>query len=354
MKRSQKFMVLSLMFLALVVSTSCGKSGKEVEAATDTRIPVETATVEEGDLTQYLVLSGKTEPQNSIIVRPKIAGAEKLVSLQVKTGDKVKGGQVIAVLEQSNVAIQLNSTQLAYDEALKNYEKNKVLFEMGAIAQNAFEQIETAYKQAENNLKVQQLNYDNTIIKAPFTGIVADTSAEVGDLVSGQTNIATVVKVDKLDINTSINESQIKKITLGDEVKVMIPAQGDQVYQGIIEEISPTMDEALKAYPVVISVDNGEGALKAGMYAQVELITDLHENTLQVPTRAVLKRDGVASVFVIEEGKAVKKEILIGISNNDNTEILEGLAPGENVVIKGNEDLVDGDAVLVVNGGEKA
>lgn len=347
-------MVLSLVLLTLVISCSCSQGGKEADAATENRMPVETAKVGEGDITQYLVLSGKTEPQNSTVVMPKIVGAEKLVSLQVKTGDKVQAGQVIAVLEQSSVAIQLNTSQLAYDDALKNYEKNKTLYEMGAIAQNAFEQLETAYKQAENNLKVQQLNYDNTIIKAPFKGIVADTSAEVGDLVSGQTKIATIVKVDKLEIKTSINESLVKKIASGDKVKVMIPAEGEQIYQGTIEEISPTMDEMLKAYPLIIRIDNSEGALKAGMYAQVELITDLHEKTLQVPTRAVLKRDGVASVFVLQEGKAVKKEVLTSLSNDDKTEILEGLEAGDEIVIKGNEDLVDGDAVIVVNGGEKA
>jgi len=161
-----------------------------------------------------------------------------------------------------------------------------------------------------------------------------------------------IVDVSSLEVNTSINEIQIKKIALGQEVEIIIPSASEKVYSGKIDYISPVMDERTKSYPVKIKIDNSKEEIKAGMYAKIGLTTDVLKDVIKVPRKAVITRDGENRVFVVDENKVVLKKVSTGISNGTDIEITAGMNVGDELVITGNEDLVNGDLVTVVNRGE--
>jgi cobalt-zinc-cadmium efflux system membrane fusion protein len=347
----KKFTVLSLILVLALTVFGCGST--EVKEEVATTIPVETVEVKQGDFTNTIILSGTTKPIASVTVIPKIAGAEKITSIRVQEGDRVSAGQIIATLDQSTVDIQLNLAQVTYNDALKNYERQKVLYEAGAIPQATFEQIETGLAQAESNLTAQQMAYDNTLVKAPISGLVTAVLAEVGTLGSAQTPIAQIADIDTLELITTINEMQVNKLRVNDQVEIMIPALDKEIFKGTITSISSVMEDRLKAYPVTITLNNKDHKIKAGMYAEVEIVTDVEKDALIIPAQAIITRDGLSTVYVVKEGKALQKEVIIGLSDGKETVILEGLELGEEVIIRGNDNVVTGDLVSVVNRGEK-
>jgi len=349
---TRKIVILFLITILSIMVLGCGAKAVEEEAQLKL-IPVEVAEVKKQDFVRGVVLSGTIEPEATATVIPKIMSAEKIVELSVEVGDKVSSGQTIAVLDQSTVAIQLNSARNTYEDALRNYERNKVLFEAGAVPQSVLEQLELGLNQAKNALDGQELAYNNTIIKTPISGIVTAVTAEVGNLASAQTPIATIVALDTVEIDCSINESQVNKIVVGDKVQIRIPAAGGKIFEGKIKSVSPTMDQRTKAYPLTVVLENIENMVKAGMYAEVEIITDERPAALVVPAQAVIQRDGITKVIVVQDDKAFEKEVEIGLSNGKETEIIRGLNTGEEVIVKGNEDVVRGDPVKVIGRGEK-
>ncbi|MGI6226311.1 MAG: efflux RND transporter periplasmic adaptor subunit, partial [Peptococcales bacterium] len=316
-------------------------------------IPVDVAQVKKQDFVKGVVLSGTTKPQATATLLPKIMAAEKVINLSVEVGDRVSAGETIAVLDQSTVSIQLNSARTTYEDLQRNYERNKVLFEAGALPQASLEQLELQLIQAKNSLEAQEIAFNNTIIKSPISGVVTAVTAEVGNLASAQTPIATIVDLDTVEIDCSINESQVNKIVVGDKVEIRIPATGGKIFEGKIKSVSPTMDPRTKAYPLTITLANKDMVIKDGMYAEVEIITDVRKDAVVAPAQAIIQRNGVTKVFVVLEDKAYEKEVEIGLSNGKETEIIRGLEPGEEVIIRGNEDVVRGDPVKVVGRGEK-
>lgn len=354
MKIWKRLLLLSLILILAVTIFGCGSKQKQPEKEVKVKkIPVEAIEVKQGTFTKAIILSGTTSPRATITVLPKIQGAEKVVDLKVEVGDKVRKGQTIALLDQSSIALNLNLAKSTYEDTLKKYERNKVLLESGAIPKTALEQVELALTQAQNSLETAQLAYDNTIIKAPLTGIVTAVPMEEGALASAQTPIATIADIDTLEVKTSVNELQVNKIKQGEKVDVLVPAVGNEIFTGRVKNISAVMDDRIKAYPLEISIDNKDNKIKAGMYAELEIITEKHPDVLLIPAQAVISRAGENKVYVVQGEKAVLKMVEIGLSNGEQTEILAGLKKGEQVITKGNEDVVDGDLVTVVNRGEK-
>ncbi|MFZ7101394.1 MAG: efflux RND transporter periplasmic adaptor subunit [Peptococcaceae bacterium] len=352
MKLGKKLLIFGVVLIIAIAAIGCGSAGKVEEEETVTKIPVEVQDVRQDIFRKHIVLSGITKPEATVTVYPQLMSAEKIVSLNIKVGDKVTEGQTIAVVDQSSTAISLKNAQINYDNVLADYERNKVLFDSGAISNVIFEQKELALKQAQNSLDAQQLAYNNTIIKASISGVITEVHTEQGALASAQTPLAVITNIDSLEIDTSVNEMQVNKIMEGDELGVFIPSADHSLFDGKIESISPVMNESIKAYPVVITVENRDNVIKAGMYAEVEIVTDVHPDVVLVPTEAVITRDGASRVYVVEGETAVAKSVEIGLNNGTVTEILSGLSKGESIVTRGQEDLVDGDLVTVVKRGE--
>lgn len=357
MKRFNKLLGLCMIICLSLVAFGCGNKEADASNGKDKQntnlIPVETEKVQQGSLTKYLVVSGNTEAKSTVSVTPKISGAEKVTSLLIKEGQKVDKGVTLAILDQSTISIQLEQAQIAFEDAKKNYERTKTLSETGAVPRSELEKVETAYKNAQNNFNLQQIAYSNTIIKAPVKGIVTNVNVEEGTLVSGQTEIVTLANIDTIEVNSFVNENKINKLKEGDKVNVLIPSVSNEVYEGKIESISSVSDASKKAYPVKVVLDNKKNEIKAGMYAQVEFTTNVSANVLKVPRRAVIIADGEKKVFVVEEGKAVMKKVETGINTGTEIEITKGLSKDSEIIVVGNESVVEGDLVKVVSRGEK-
>ena len=335
-------------FLMTSVLAGCG-SDEAVQETVVSTIPVTAETVIMQDFEKTVTLGGLTAAENTVNVIAKVNGMEQIKAVNVKVGDKVRAGQVLAVLDSEMSNITLNNAQLQYDNAYTNYENGKQLFELGAVSQNELNQLKMAFENASNQMRQAQMSVDYATVTAPISGTVTMSNANVGSYATASAPMFEIANVSTLEISTGINEQNVSKIAIGQEVLLRINSVSDQWMSGTITEISKVMNTQTKNYPVTVAMDNKDDALVAGMYAEIEVAVGHADGVLVIPVDAIVYKEAQPVVFIVQEDGTVKEShVTLGMNDGDYYVVESGIALGDQIVIKGNGDLVNGSAVTVV------
>ena len=334
-------------FLLMSVVSGCGGQDAAEQETVESRVPVSVETMQDFD--KMITLGGLTAAENTVNVIAKVSGMEQIKSVNVKVGDKVSAGQVLAQLDNETAQINMSNAQLAYDNAYTNYENAKQLFELGAVSQSELNQLQMAYENASNTLRQAQMAMDYATVTAPISGTVTMVNANVGSYATASAPMFEIANVDTLEISAGINEQNVSKISIGQEVLLKIASVSDQWMSGTITEISKVMNAQTKAYPVTIAMRNKDDALVAGMYAEVRVVVDHADDVLVIPVDAIVYKEAKPFAFVAQPDGTVKEAALtLGINDGDNYVVTEGLQAGDLIVVKGNGNLVEGEAVTII------
>lgn len=335
-------------FLAASMLTGCGGDTTEQETVVST-IPVTAETVVSQDFDKVVTLGGLTAAENTVSVIAKVSGMEQIQAVNVKVGDKVQAGQVLAVLDNETSAINLSNAQLQFDNAYTNYENGKQLFALGAVSQSELNQLNMAYENANNTLRQAQMAMDYATVTAPISGTVTMSNADVGSYATASAPMFEIANVDTLEISTGINEQNVSKIAIGQEVLLRINSVSDQWMSGKITEISKVMNTQTKNYPVTVAMSNKDDALVAGMYAEIEVVVDHVDDVLVIPVDAIVYKEAQPVVFVVQPDGTVKEaHVEFGLDDGNKYVVTAGIQAGDQIVVKGNGNLVDGSAITVV------
>ena len=336
-------------FLLMSTVCGCGSQDAAEQQETVSRIPVDVETVEVQDFDKLITLGGLTAAENTVQVIAKVGGMEQIKAVHVKVGDKVSAGQVLAQLDNETSAINLSNAQLAYDNAYTNYENAKQLFELGAVSQSDLNQLKMAYENANNTLRQAQMAMDYATVTAPISGTVTMVNANVGSFATASAPMFEIANVDTLEISTGINEQNVSKIKIGQEVLLKIHSVSDKWMSGTITEISKVMNAQTKNYPVTIALANKDDDLVAGMYAEVQVAVEHAEDVLVIPVDAIVYKEAKPVAFVAQaDGTVKEKALTLGINDGDNYVVTKGLQAGDQIVVKGNGNLVEGEPISII------
>ena len=336
-------------FLLMSVAGGCGGKDAAEQEEVVSRVPVDVETVQVQDFDKTITLGGLTAAENTVHVIAKVSGMEQIKSVNVKVGDKVQAGQVLAQLDNETASINMSNAQLAYDNAYTNYENAKQLFELGAVSQSDLNQLKMAYENANNTLRQAQMAMDYATITAPISGTVTMVNASVGSYATASSPMFEIANVDTLEISAGINEQNVSKIKIGQEVLLKINSVSDQWMSGVITEISKVMNTQTKSYPITIAMSNKDDALVAGMYAEVQVVVERAEDVLVIPVDAIVYKEAKPIAFITQDDGTVKEvELTLGINDGDHYVVNEGLQAGDQIVVKGNGNLVEGEPVAII------
>ena len=303
-------------FLLMSTVCGCGSQDAAEQQETVSRIPVDVETVEVQDFDKLITLGGLTAAENTVQVIAKVGGMEQIKAVHVKVGDKVSAGQVLAQLDNETSAINLSNAQLAYDNAYTNYENAKQLFELGAVSQSDLNQLKMAYENANNTLRQAQMAMDYATVTAPISGTVTMVNANVGSFATASAPMFEIANVDTLEISTGINEQNVSKIKIGQEVLLKIHSVSDKWMSGTITEISKVMNAQTKNYPVTIALANKDDDLVAGMYAEVQVAVEHAEDVLVIPVDAIVYKEAKPVAFIAQaDGTVKEKALTLGIND---------------------------------------
>jgi RND family efflux transporter MFP subunit len=301
--------------------------------------------VEPRTLERTLPLTGSLTPFNEATVKAKVAG--ELVAVTVREGEPVKQGQVLARIDQTEVQARVaarkadvGAARAQLDWAQKNRTTQKALLDKGFIAQTAFDNVQSNYevavaklRAAEAELVVAQKALGDSVLAAPFDGIVSLRHAQAGERVALDGKVVTVVDLSRLQLEAAVPASEIGKLRLGQPVAFRVDGFGEQRFAGRIDRINPATVAGSRSINVYAVIDNPQGVLRAGLFAQGAVSLERIEGALVVPASAVREELGRNIVYALVDGAVQRKAVKTGPADAaDRVQVLEGLAPGDRIV----------------------
>ena len=301
--------------------------------------------VEPRNLDRVLPLTGSLMPLTEATVKAKVAG--ELVAVTVREGESVKQGQVLARIDLTEVQARLAArdadvaaakAQLIWAE--KNRNQQKALLDKSFISQSAFDNIQSNYDvavaklhAAEAERVVARKSQGDAVLVAPFSGIVSLRHAQPGERVSLDAKVVSIVDLSRLQLEASVPPAAIGQVRIGQTMNFRVEGFGEREFAGRIERINPAATAGSRSISVYAVIDNREGLLRGGMFAQGALTLSRVDGALAVPASAVREEIGQTFVYAIEDGLVKKKNVKVGAPDAaGRVQVLDGLAAGDRIV----------------------
>lgn len=325
-------------------------------------VAVETAPVVEMTLVDTVRGVGTLRPIQNVEIKPEVSGRIKGVHFQ--EGGFVSESKLLFEIEEQKHLQRLASSEAALEQARirldnhrRNYDRLKKLYEQDLISEDEFDRVKTEADSATSEVKrlaaqvsLAGKELGDTLIRAPFSGFISRRLVDPGAFVSQGQLLATMYQTDPLEISFMVPEKYTAKVEHGQEVRVEVSAYPEERFMGKVTFLSPLVDESTRNFEVKASIDNPENMLRPGSFASAVLILGYRDASMVIPERTlVATRDGYL-VFVLDKEKerVESRQVRTGARRPGIVEILEGLAPGELVVVAGHMNLNDGMRVRVV------
>ena len=247
------------------------------------------------------------------------------------------------LIESGDVSKQFYDQQRAQRDQLK--EQYDVALAQARQNYAGVEVARTNVANAEAALSLAKQNLSYAVIPSPMDGFVSERTADLGEYVSPQQKVATIVRTNPLRVRIDIPEQAIQEVHVGQSVSAMTSAWPDRHFSGRVARIAPNVSAQSRTLTVEAEIDNSSGALKPGQFATVRILEERAEPAVLVPSRAVVTDAGVSRVFVIKDGHAEQRLVQTGQTEGDLIEIKQGVAADEQVATSNQQQLTDGIAV---------
>lgn len=313
--------------LLLIALAGCGgdePAAEATEAAEQVTVlgAQDVATAARGTINQGIVVTGSLEPHLRVDVKAQVPGT--LARLTAQRGERVRQGEVLAVIEAEGIRGQAASAQAAVAAARsaralaeRQLESARTLHEAGALSDLEFEQAKTAYESAEAQLAAAQGQATSAAeqaaratVRAPITGVVSDRLVEIGEAVNPAQPLYTVVNTDVLELEGQVPVSQAAALEVGQEVVFTIDGYPGRTFRGAVARIEPTADPQTRQLGVYLRLEN-PGNLVGGLFATGRVLSETAEDALLVPRQAVRGSDNAPYVLAVEEGQIVRRNVTV-------------------------------------------
>ena len=332
--KTKKFLPIVMLVLALA---SC--SSKDDKKATEMKeeLPiVEVVTIGEEAVKQTSEYTGTVEAFKTNNISSN--SGSRIKRILVDVGSRVSRGQRLVILDDVNIAQQ----QIALANLKRELDRARELVKIGGGTQQAVDQLQAQYDASARAIRTMQ---ENTVLTSPVSGVVTAKNYDAGDLPSGLP-ILTIEQQQPLKVIVNVNESEYPYVKRGMPVTVKFDTYGDEVFQGQVYLIHPTVDATSRTFQVEVAITNRNDKVRTGMFARVNFNYGTTHSVV-VPDRAVQKQvgSGVRYVWVYQGGEVELREVELGQRLEDRYEVKGGLAAGSQVVIAGASRLQDGAKV---------
>jgi RND family efflux transporter MFP subunit len=350
-------------------------------------MPVEFAVAKRAPLTERILIVGNLIGAATVEVVPKVNG--RLDSVNVKLGDSVRRGQIIAKVEDSEIQEQVRQAEASFQVgqatirqreadlklAKTNLDRSRSLFERQLLPQQTYDDTEARYQaalaqldlaraqfeQAKARLDELRITLGNTRILSPVDGFVGKRFVDAGAFVGPNSPVVSVVDIRTVRMVANLVEKDQTRVPAGTTAAVEVDAFPGEQFTGRVSRVAPVFDPATRTAEMEIEVANRDFRLKPGMYARVQLTVDSRANALTVPRNAVIDLDGRTGVFIAASAPAGTSgdaagqaatpmtakfvPVEIGIRDGEQIEVRSGVQDGARVITTGAGALRDGDRI---------
>lgn len=356
--------------VGLGVSTLVG-CGEEEVVVEDLLPSVAVHRLASVDFDEEIHASGDLEARFHTVIASEVDG--RVTELSIDEGGSVEQGAVVIEIDPERRELDLAAAEARLAQARANLRKERSqtkrireLRNQSVSSIQQLEEAETALALAQSAVSAEEAAVgvarravDDSSVSAPFAGLVARRSVELGEFVQKGTQLYELVALDPMEAIFSLTELDTERVRLGQTIDLSVGAFPNRTFSGVVSFISPTIDPSTRTLRIKAQVDNAEGLLRPGLFARVSLGVARRENVLMVPAESLLQRaDGVSVYRVIgedpAEGRVERVTVQTGSEWRSLVEVRGDLRVGDRIVRRGHGGLADGMVVVVVEGQQAA
>jgi len=310
-------------------------------------IVVEASKVQVVNLPQAITAVGSLRSDETIIVRPEIAG--RVSRIQFREGERVAKDTVLVKLDDSVQQADLERARANLKLSKTKHERAIDLRDKGFLSSQALDESENNLRVAQADAELMEARSSKTTIRAPFAGTIGLRQVSIGDYVKEGQDIVNLESLDALKVDFRVPELALSQVRDGQTLQITLDAMPDRAYGGRVVAINPLIDANGRAIVIRAQVPNVDGKLRPGMFARVRLFTSGMKDTLVVPEESLFPVGDDKYVYKVVDNKATRQKIEIGARRDGKVEVLNGLAPTDVVVTAGALKLREGVAVQLAN-----
>ncbi|MFD0750243.1 efflux RND transporter periplasmic adaptor subunit [Mucilaginibacter calamicampi] len=331
------------------LSDKIAKLQAEMPAADSARTTdVGAVTVKTGNFTNYVEIQGKIDAQDNVTAYPQAQGT--ITNIYVKPGQHVSKGQTLAVLDSRVLKQNILQAESQVSLARTLFQRQKNLWDQKIGTEVQFLQAQTNLEAVQKQLDALREQNDLYRIVSPINGTIDQMDLKLGQAASpGQTGIR-IVNADNLRVKADVPESYATSVAQGNKVKIVFPDANDSLITNITFA-AKVIDPVSRSFGVEIKLPSSR-TLRPNMTAVLKIADYSKNNVISVPIKAVQNSGAGNYVYVNANGVATRKTVTLGSTSNGQSEILAGLASGDQVIVEGASDIEEGDKVRVIQVGK--
>ncbi len=343
--------------LCALWAVGCG----EEAAVENEHLPsVSAGVVESVDLQEEIRASGDLNARLHTTIAAEVEG--RITEIAVDEGGHVEAGAVVLEIDPERRRLelaagraQLAQAQANFENARRQTERIHKLRDQNVSSDRQLEEAETELSLARSRvdaeraaLGVTERALADASVSAPFAGMIARRSVQLGEFVQPGKPLVELVALDPLEVVFSLTELDTERVRPSQRIEVSVGAFPDRVFHGVVTFISPTVDPATRTLRIKAEIDNDEGHLRPGLFARVSLGVSPRSGVVMVPEEALIQRSEGAVLFKIGADNRVKRfAVTTGVHDAGRVEVRGNVAPGDRVVRRGHGGLADGASVAV-------
>lgn len=323
--------------------------------------PADLTRVEARPLARWLPVSGALQPVRQATVKAKVSGDVKQVT--VREGETVQAGQVLARIDTADLDAKLIERMGALESAKaqlamagKTRTSNQMLLKQNFISQNAFDNSESSFRVAEGSVKSAEAQVQlaknalrDAVAVSPLTGLVGKRHVQPGEKVAFDSPLITVVDLKDMELQAAVPAVDVPEVTLGMPVELVIDGFGERRFKGRVERINPATEPGTRSILVYVGIPNTDGALRGGMFATGRIALAASAPVPTLPATAIRVEAGQAYVWLLEDGKLVKRMVATGARDDaaGRVEIRTALPAGAPILGARMDNLKEGAPAIV-------
>ena len=343
-----KKLLLSSMLLTTVFLTACSEpEAKEEQDIAEFAIPVMVASIERKDISSNFHTTATLESRNEAEIITRVTGI--IEELSVEEGDFVEKGQLLAKVDARRYQLALDKAEAELAGFEQELKRLSLMAEKQLVSAQASDKLKYQHRAAVAAKELAALDLKDSQIVAPISGYISERFIKTGHFTQGYQKLFHIVDQASLQAVVYLPEHKLSYVQLGQQAVLQFSARQGKQFVAQIRSISPVIDSRSGTFKVILSLGNEELQLKPGMFAQIALTFDTHQDTLTIPTDAIITLDNISKIYLVKDNKAVEVLINKGFVQEQLTEISGELDEGDIVVVNGHHNLKANALVEILN-----
>ncbi|MDP4185356.1 MAG: efflux RND transporter periplasmic adaptor subunit [Bacteroidota bacterium] len=322
-------------------------SKKQTNSGISSVVTVNVTSVKRMESPHTLNLVGTLNPNTEINIAAEAQG--QITSLNVELGQAKGKGCVLGTIDNKLKRLAVQSAKISEARLKRDLQRYENLYKGGSATEQQLDDARISYENAKIQLEQAKKQLADATITAPISGVIALKQVERGAFVNIGTPIATIVDISKLKIKLNVSEGNVYKLKVGDKAQITTDVYPGATFYGRITFISAKGDETHNYQVEIVIPNNAKHALKAGTFVNASVDIPSNGSALFIPREALQGSIQDAKVYVVENGIAKLKQIVVTSGDDKNLQVVSGLNEGEQVVVTGQINLTDGKAIKIVS-----